>query len=677
VLRDAWEELVTLPKTTQDAVAEDYILDTLLSVVTGDPINSLAESQVFVHSNLWKWIQKSDSAVASGIADRLANKLLVVSRGASLPEDGKLAMLLRKRGSIDQEARVPICVLSQVKGERVLTVRIPLIREGPKKEGYENNLVALMAWGAYILGLSHSQVRVVSDETLGDVVTLPANTANRLEAMKASLATSVSTYAGEVHKFPSGFQGTDVELLAAIFLLRKYEENVCRPTKILASDNDRKTTTGADLMGVFNASMNLKKDSTGYSASFAKSILSLLVRVTNDKFPGHWINLAKERNKVTTNDGVISSLGWDLILPSWFKFKTVIFTDCFKKDNGWVIRPVDKNNYPAGFGWKEVRTALVMALPFLTKSSEKSLEDQLRVNQLNYSDQTALRYFKQNHRLVAVLNKAYATLVALRGKNTKATPQFYEILRNRLIHESANTPLMDAQGNIYPGFQSLPVHWKGWFNKTFLYKKRSAPEEEDTPPQEEEMELDSSPQQASGDTSRLPTKEEPPRPTKKLKLSVKEAKGKKKETSQKEAPIPVEPKVPKEPKKAPLEDLEKPGWIRPWAEFKEDTRTLGRQLELQTMFCLKQGSHAGVMSAVYQLSYIRATPLKEALEHFKGLALIRSEGKGIYVPTGVREFEVLPDQWWSGGVPDPEMEALGLRGAPDADVPMEGSTGNH
>jgi hypothetical protein len=261
-------------------------------------------------------------------------------------------------------------------------------------------------------------------------------------------------------------------------------------------------------------------------------------------------------------------MGWDIIVPSYHKVKTVLYTDCFKQGTAYIVRAVDEKNYPDGFGWKEMRTGIALTLPFITPLSLKGMEEQLRVNDTNISSDQTLRYFKKHHRLVGLLNKAYATLVALRQKGTKATPQFYEALRNRLLAETAGVEFSDSVGHQYARLSDLPSDYRGWALKTFKYKIRegkrpaspmqsspiepSQPETVPPPPTEEEGRSQIFPSLPQ------PVREKEKTPTKRRKVILPA-----KELPPREAKSKIQPKAkkvaktsePKKPETVPKEDF--------------------------------------------------------------------------------------------------------------------------
>jgi hypothetical protein len=502
-LREFRDSLYEYPESIRDNVWEDVILDQMIATTFDQPVETMADAVLTIHSQLWKWITKTDATVASGIESRLATKLFYVSKGVEPDDTGKLATLLKKRARVDQEGRGPILILSHIKGVRILTVRIPVFIDGPTKDGFENNLAAILTWTARVLGLQRDQVRLVPDQTLGDRCGLPAPISSLMEAMKLSLESRDARFAGNVFNFASGFKGNLLHILSAMFALRKYEDLITRPVKILASDKITKPVTISDLMDTFNSETGLKKSSDAYSATLFKSTLSLLTRASNENFPGNWMYSAKELNKVKSNEGLINSLGWDLCVPSWFKEKKVLFTDCFKStDNKCIIRPVDEKNYPSGFGWKEFRTGVLLSLPLYDSLSTKGIEDQLRGSDLAPRRPEVLRFLKRNHRLVALMNKSFAALTALSMKNTKTDPRFYEALRNKLLAETANIPFTDARGNQYVSARNLPKNYLEWAQKFFRYKipelKRDrsptpVPPTDAPPATETSMDIDESP----------------------------------------------------------------------------------------------------------------------------------------------------------------------------------------
>jgi hypothetical protein len=472
------------------------ILDCLIASASASPPESIADCELITHSKLWTWVTKTVAAIASGIERRLAFKLQVFFFGRSLPDEGKLSHLLRKKVKVKNDNYSPLSVMVTVKGVRILTVRTPVLADGQKRDGYEANLAVLLSFACKALDINVSNLRVVPDTDLGSEVRLPAEIGSLISNMVGNLESSLIKFNGEIHELPSGFKGNLVDILAAIYELRRHEDVISRPVKILASDKDQKTTTTTELMEVFNIRTGLKQTGSIYSANLMRSILGLLTRGSNKHFPSRWLHGVREQNGVKSSEGLLSSLGWDCTLPSQYKFKTVLFTDCFEKGNGFVIKPISAQNYPDGLGWKELRSAIVFALPFLDPQPGKPVEEQLRYQQLGGENKCALRFFKQNRRLVATLNKAFGTLQAVKSSKGKTSPKFYQALRNKVLADTANITFLDKTGREYPSLASLPEHLQGWFKKTFLYKKV---QEATKRPAQDSSDQDSSPQKEKKD----------------------------------------------------------------------------------------------------------------------------------------------------------------------------------
>jgi len=676
---------LTQPATIRDSILEDGILDLLLARSEGEtPITDFSKAKEVTDQVLRSgWLNMTDAVVASGIVSRIAMKLHIVKKGCVVPEDHKLAKALRKVHLDTKKEYVPVTVLSGSRDHKILTVRIPCIGEGPHKEGHENNLAVLLRFAAKSLNLSIDQIRIIPDKELGIHCTMSAKLAVLIEQLSESTNSTEGYFNGEVHEFKSGFKGNLVHILTGIYLLKKFEDHVCRPVRVLQSDKEIKTTTSNELMEVFNASTSLKKDKAEvYSASLMRSIVSLITRGSNEVFPGRWIAATKEINKVKSNEAVLACLGWDLILPSQNKLKSVLLTDCFRRDDRFVVRPINETNYPEGTPWAVTRTAVYFSLPFIDTLSNVGLEEQMRHKDLSPMTDSTLRYFKMRHRTTASLNKSYGVLSSLRGDKTKAKPQFYEALRNKMIAETANIEFQDKEGRIFSDFKSLPDNVKGYFKKHYLFKPR------DKRPRDEQK-----PEEPKATTSTVVEVEKTPAPSEK-----KEGKKRKVELAR-EPPtikdVEIRPMISKKPKtQKPQAEVEpkrfakvktKKGKEKEIPPISDDILTVyqlrdpkgssaGKNLNRNMEFLREKGVPTGILSRVYELAWTQGdSRLDSAWEVFyKAGYFTKVDGKVVLSTLGkkngwVSDAVVLPP------VPETEpvgnLEAAGYR--PEEDFAME------
>jgi len=202
-----------------------------------------------------------------------------------------------------------------------LTVHAPKIDVTDK--GKVANLALLIRFAQSMLGVSTSQTRIYYDESLGADVAIPANVQHVVESISLAAASPTGTWVGDIYSHESGFKANLPELLAALKMLSKYVRNVRRKTD--TKKQKYVVCTLQYLRTQFNGRSGISSLKESYLLHFMKETLTHATRITNDRFPNVFISSLKQRNQVTTVEGLLSVMGYTPKAVNYHKLMTVLY----------------------------------------------------------------------------------------------------------------------------------------------------------------------------------------------------------------------------------------------------------------------------------------------------------------------------------------------------------------
>jgi hypothetical protein len=228
------------------------------------------------------------------------------------------------------------------------------------------------------------------------------------------------------------------------------------------------------LQETFNTLSGLKVDkSVLFTINSVKAILSSCVKAHNKGFPGGWINATRSFNMVKSDFAVVNLLGWTEKVPSNHKLMEVIFNtvdppeqDASVKKHKLINLSKDKRS----FSHREFRTAVALTLPRLSFKNASPSAD-IRLDPFSVKSLDICNNFCRDRRdlLVDRLNESYGFLASLKNPKSKTQEIHYKMSRDRLLAESANIPLINAEGTVFKTFSSLPTPAQKFLRDTFRY----------------------------------------------------------------------------------------------------------------------------------------------------------------------------------------------------------------
>jgi hypothetical protein len=655
-----------MPDNIRESLLEDALLDYYVAETQKTPIDSLADAMNYVQLQNAKYVLKSEAAVISGYDGRLAVKLYSYYKASSPEEDSSLSRALKKSLRISEDGNAPLCFIVNVSSgltrSRQAVFRVPVIPDDAKKKGHEANLSVLISWAARLLQVSAENVKILPSQDLGTEVQLSAKISDLMTSMKKSLETTDGRFVGELHEFKSGFKGNLVDILGAQYVLRKYSDQIRKNQKVLENDKVRPATTPQELAEVFNSALELQKGPQNvYYVRLLRSILNMVIRASNDHFPGKWIHSAKEHNKEKTTEGLIHTLGYTLVCPSGYKALRVLLTDTFKKGDSFITAAISDKTYPDGTPVKVVRTAMLLLLPYLEVQSSRSMTDQISYNPLLVTNSQVLLYYKRHSRLVDMLDRAYLFLIESNKKGSKVTPRMFEQVRNRLLGESSNKTFINKAGETISSFNEVPKECLEFLSKKFQYKLPEKRVREPEPsssivevPMETVEETNASSSQVTSEATSPIIEQSPDVPMdvpvlaekqeqkikvpavkkRKLEISTPKEETSSKKGKEKEVPIPLEPKVkPKfskqrQPTQQEIDELPTPSWVHTKDGQKSEHFDFIEKLAKTAKEYILCGSSEDSVKMCYDLSWTKAQSLNDSVRFFQSTSLIKCEGYG-------------------------------------------------
>jgi hypothetical protein len=465
-----WRESKLLPMSTRNAYFEDILLDSILSVVGETSLNSYADAEKFVDSKLSLWVKIDLSAVAAGCLRKLALKAFLFNNTKSLERDSKLGKLL-KIADKSLTLKNPIISQAYEKDTSKLVFCFPNFDE--EDEPTLKCVSHIVALGCALHSTKPENVAITRDTAYGEgKLTISSSLSKLIDTFVSSAHHPQGLFLGEVQTTSAGFKGNLVAILAAMRLLNIKGEFIRK--RKFPNGSGKSSTSYNTLQETFNLISGLKTDkSMAFALNSVKAILSSCVKTHNKGFPGGWINASRALNGVKTDFAVVNLLGWVEKVPSQHKLLEVLFNtvdsteDSNKKVTSKLVNITqDKRN----FSHREFRTAVALCLPRVFISN-RAPEADLKLDPFSVKDLSICNNFCSEKRdiLVDRLNESYGFKVSLKNPKSKTKEIHYRMSRDRLLAESANMPLITAEGTKFETFSDLPKPLQKYFRDNFRY----------------------------------------------------------------------------------------------------------------------------------------------------------------------------------------------------------------
>jgi hypothetical protein len=487
----AWAEAQLLPIATRNSYFEDILLDSLIANIGETPLNSLADAEVFTDSKLNLWVKIAASAVVSGCNRRLATRVLLFCSKSSIEKDSKLGKLLKI-------------------ADRSLTIKSPIITQGYNGQishlvvtlpAYDDNDEPTLRAVSHLVTLAcalHStkpeHVALNIDKSYGEgKITISNSLSKLIDTLVSSAHHPQGLCLGEVYTYPTGFKANQVSLLAAMRLLNQKSEFVRR--RKFAKDSGKAPVSYNALLETFNTMSGLRSDnSLAYTLNCVKAILSSSVKVHNRGFPGGWIHASRSINMVKSDFALVNLLGWVEKVPSQHKMLEVLFNTVDLPNETTGVKKATVINITQDkreFSHREFRTAVALSLPRIVISRRQPQLD-LQLDPFSVKSLNICNNFCSDKRdlLVDRLNESYGFRVSLKNPKSKTQEIHYKMSRDRLLSESANIPLISADGSKFDSFGALPKALQKFFRDSFRYPNKKRAHDETSDSVDVSMEVD-------------------------------------------------------------------------------------------------------------------------------------------------------------------------------------------
>jgi len=514
-------------------------LDLSLIATVQDGANAVKEylSKVYI---------PSDSQVIMGFYKKIYASCRMIKSGKR-NEVAKITKLVNKLTIGNEDVDEPMVIYSvdpSNSENHLLTVRIPDIPA--ENDGHQENLAHYLNFAMKMIGVKYENLRIVKDSKVGTECQLPTTINKFMTSMIGACSSSKGYFAGEVYRFATGFEANLYEILGAMRILRINGDEVRRrPNR---GKEVLPLTTFEDLREMFNTKSGLSAQNLpAYGVKLVKAVLSFTVKPHMKTIPTTMIYAVKGRNKVATTDGVLAKLGYVPIIPNMNKVKMVLFTSveveedlgsASNKDSKATNSSVDEEAKMAAvdvdaavaalvevstkakptpkpkvakkrvfkvvkydfekkkdleISHPEFRVGTTFVLPLLNQNDLSKANKVLTYGNFTIKDKRALGYFKSKSEIVDAMNTAYATLIAVDDKKSKATAEHYQNARNHLMHLCNKEIYTDASGTKYDGIKEIPLPLRESLSKTLhrdITKKRVYASDDES--ESEDMQAESS-----------------------------------------------------------------------------------------------------------------------------------------------------------------------------------------
>jgi len=467
---EIWEETSLLPSNQRDATIESALIDIIITNNDVSNINSLQDCKLFVKSFITKVFTITTAGVASGAVDRVARKLFLYINTNTVQANTELDKMLK---SIQKSLTISTSLVEHYYKDD----NSSLVLTFPDFEDEEDTLkvvVLLIALVTRLHGTKIDSVKITKDPKLGSgKMSISASMKKLVLDLQASAENPSGLYAGERFKFPSGFTGNLVDMVAAMRLLNLKQEFIRR--RKFSKESGKAPVSFNTLQESFNVTAGLKGGSDQpFVSRFIKASLNSCIKAHNKSFPGGWIHSSRVNNSVKSDFALLNVLGWTEKVPSNHKMLEVLFNTVDPTNDPKKFKVINITADKRQFSHQEFRTAVALTLPRI--DSSKPSDDDMKLDPLSVKSLKICDNFVQGKRdvLVDSLNESYALKVSLKNPKTKTREIHYKISRERTLGLSANLPLIDSKGKSYDSFKDLPSGTQTFLREKFRYpsKKR-------------------------------------------------------------------------------------------------------------------------------------------------------------------------------------------------------------
>jgi hypothetical protein len=472
-----WEESMLLPASIRNSFFEDILLDHCISCKDSETVASLDDGKRFVTTAIsGQVIMDEDIAIMSTVS-RLAIKLVYYNSSKKVPDDTRVAALLRETKKLKIQGAPLIQLVHPSEGKKTLVVTVPMYEF--TDETTAKSCAAVFNFCLSIHGLGKDNLLVVTDKDLGEgKLALSKTLLNFMNSMTSSATIPLGYFAGEDVKFPTGYVGNLPCMLASMRLLNSKRDYLRKRTRLPTGVSP---VAFYNLQEMFNSVSGLKsEEQKGWPLEITKAALNSCIALNNTGFPGGWVYQNRSKNHVKTDMALVQLLGWIPKSPSKEKLLEVLFNtvdeestvgeDGKRRVTKRTIVNISKDKRPMSL--PEFRTGVSLLLPYINPASSETVREQIHVDTLSVKSRQTLDSFMDNAMVEAVniLNDAYALRVSCKNPKSKTTPVHYQSARQRLLGESSKLPFVDMTGAKYESLFKIPEKTLKEFLQVFPYK---------------------------------------------------------------------------------------------------------------------------------------------------------------------------------------------------------------
>jgi len=465
---------------------EDVMLDLLLADEGVEIITSLQDCKKFVTTKLKEWIVTDNETVTNALSDKLSIKISAYKTSKTIPEGTELSKLIKSVKKLNVEKEM-LVLYTNIEGTPELSVAIPDIASTDIES--LKALTSLLELACLVHGVKIENLKVNKNPKIEKKIAMSSSFWKTVDALKASAKSMSGDFKGPRVVFQgSKYTAYPPNVLASMRILQNKDHLIRK--HVFRPGSGRSVVTFHDLQQKFNETLGIKsEDSALYAVRLLKGMLASCVKAYNKGFPGGWIYSNRLINKVKTDSGILSLLGWQEKIPSQHKLLDVIFnpidrTYSEKDANGQkeviMRKMVNISQKGRNTSFQEFRTAVFLSAEKIDLENSDEFEKALKTEPLEFKDPSvADRYTTvRSSTMVDALNKAYAFKIDFVKPKSKTLIEHYDNARGQLLSLSANQKIIDRKGKEYSTFSELPKNAQEFFRKKYRYpvkqNKRSA-----------------------------------------------------------------------------------------------------------------------------------------------------------------------------------------------------------
>jgi hypothetical protein len=446
----------------QASVIEDILLNYVLSEgIVSNQVESIIDSTSAVENFLRQQFVNAAAIIGDGVSKRLAYKSYLVTRGSDITTDRLLARLNKLKLNEDEKTNKNF-VLYHIDGIRCVTVRIPDVDDD--NPGQIDNLGLVLDAIKTLLDVRTENLKIVKDSTLGRDFHLPAKLNRLLTNMIGAYHSRDADFSGVTYEFTTKLKANLVEILAAIKLLKdrtgklrkvpgtKQKSGLIRATSSLSIEH---------LKEKFNKESGLKEPGVpAYCGSLITGMLSELVKINNDRFPGVFIHSLKKKNQVRTSDALIGMMGYKPIVVVHHKLMKVFLTKTVSINSKDTLVP--KNFTEGGsdntLNFREYRAFVTLALPLISSES-MDMKKHWGCEPFAISDNDVISRYGEIAPMVDALDMCFSIITAVNSERNKtALPMHFKNAFGHLLSLISEPRFVDYEGNYYAKYSDIPEH---------------------------------------------------------------------------------------------------------------------------------------------------------------------------------------------------------------------------